>query len=113
MQNRMFPALVTIFSATVAVYTVVVIGREGLNLFAVFLGNMMAWNWSGQFNLDFLTYLLLSGLWVAWREGFSIRGWALGALASVLGIVFFGPLLLLWWWQANGRMDRVLLGTRS
>ena len=113
MQNRVFPALVAVFSATVAIYTAVVIGSEGLNLFDVFLGNMQAWNWSGQFNLDFLMYLLLSGLWIAWRERFSLRGLILGALASVLGIVFFGPLLMFWWWKADGRLEGLLLGTRN
>jgi len=53
------------------VYTLAVIPQHGINLLPVFLGDVFAVNWSGQFNLDFASYLLLSGLWVAWRGGFS------------------------------------------
>ncbi|MEM7546536.1 MAG: hypothetical protein AAF367_13445 [Pseudomonadota bacterium] len=50
------------------------------------MGDLASGNWRGQFNLDFLVYLILSGLWVAWRGGFSGQSIALGFMASVLGM---------------------------
>jgi hypothetical protein len=34
-------------------------------------------SWSGQFNLDFMTFLGLSAVWVAWRHQFTRGGVAL------------------------------------
>ena len=48
---------------------------------------MATMGWPGQFNLDFMCMLTLSGLWVAWRHHFSGAGIALGLLA------FFGGAL--------------------
>lgn len=39
---------------------------------------MAAMTWPGQFNADFMTFLSLSGLWIAWRHHFSAGGMALG-----------------------------------
>ncbi len=65
--------LVCIFTAIV-VYTVVVIANHGMGLFAVFFGDMAKMAWPGQFNLDFMGFLMLSGLWLAWRHHFSPPG---------------------------------------
>ena len=78
-----------------AVYTAAVVIAEGPDLVSVFLGDIFAMNWSGQFNLDFLCYLVLSAFWVAWRHGFSGGGLALAAVASVGGVLFFAPYLLI------------------
>ncbi len=51
--------------------------------------------WSGQFNLDFLGMLLLSGFWVAWRQCFSVGGIALGLLAVCGGVFFLSGYLLI------------------
>jgi hypothetical protein len=60
--------LVLIFTA-ITLYTGVVIANHGLNLLLpVFYGDMATLAWPGQFNLDFMCMLALSGLWVAWRH---------------------------------------------
>ena len=65
-------------------YTLVVGGDHGWNLLPIFFSNIAEMTWSGQFNLDFMTFLGLSGIWVAWRHQFTGRAIALGLVA------FFG-----------------------
>ena len=48
-------------------YTSVTIANHGMNLISIFFGDMATMAWPGQFNLDFMFMLTLSGLWVAWR----------------------------------------------
>ena len=48
-----FRVFLVVFLLILLVYTAIVAGDEGLNLFAVFFGDMAAVNWPGQFNLDF------------------------------------------------------------
>ncbi len=69
-------------------YTLVVIGDYGMNLFAVFFGDMAAVAWPGQFNLDFMMMLSFSALWVAWRHAFSASGLGLAVLAFFGGALF-------------------------
>jgi hypothetical protein len=61
-------------------YTAVTIAHHGWNLLPIFFGDMAAMTWPGQFNLDFMTFLLLSGLWVSWRNEFSPGGLLLGVV---------------------------------
>ena len=75
-------------------YTFAVVAQHGMDFFTPFLTNVFALNWSGQFNLDFASYLGLSALWVAWRHKCSARGLVLAGLSGVLGFVFFAPYLL-------------------
>ena len=56
--------LMTIFMAIVG-YTLVTISRHGLNLLPIFFGDIAKMGWPGQFNFDFLGFLILSGLWTA------------------------------------------------
>lgn len=96
----------------VAIYTVKVGLGHGWDLAAVFLGDLTAVNWSGQFNLDFLTYLWLSALWIAWRHEFSPPGIALALMASVGGMLFLALYLLVISFQTNGDLKSLLLGAR-
>jgi hypothetical protein len=96
----------------VAGYTLVVIAEHGTDLLAVFLRDVRATGWPGQFHLDFLCFLVLCGLWVAWRHDFSAKGLGLGLLAPVGGILFLAAYLLVLSLQANGSMKEVLLGAR-
>lgn len=93
-------------------YTLVVIGRDGFGLIPVFFGNLFAVNWSGQFNLDFATYLILSALWVAWRHKFSGAGLMMAAIASVAGMAFFAPYLLVQMRRADS-VGALLLGAQG
>ncbi len=107
-----FRAALVLLWLAVAGYTAVVVSHHGIDLVSVFLSDFRAMGWPGQFDLDFLGMLLLSGLWVAWRHDFSARGLGLGLLATVGGILFLAAYLLVLSLQANGRMKDVLLGAR-
>src|SRR3546814_16446526 len=66
-----FRTLLVILWLALAAYTAVVISRHGLGLLPIFFGDMAKLGWPGQFNLDFLSFLILSALWTAWRNGFT------------------------------------------
>ena len=70
---RLFQLLLIALWLVLVVYTGVVIARYGIDLLPVFFGDMAKVAWPGQFNLDFLCFLVLSALWTAWRSGFSLR----------------------------------------
>ena len=76
-------------------YTLVVIENHGLNLLPVFFGDMAAIAWPGQFNLDFLGFLVVSALWTAWRNGFSALGLVLAVIAFFGGMAFLSTYLLI------------------
>ena len=86
--------LFIVFGIVIYLYSALVVMREGLGLFAVYFNDLFALNWSGQFNLDFALYLMLSGLWLAWRSGFSTSGIVRGLIASVCGMLYFVPQVL-------------------
>ena len=94
----------------IAVYTAVVIGDHGWNLFAVFFGDMAELNWPGQFNLDFMFMLLFSGFWIAWRQQFSPGGLALGVLGVFGGAPLLSIYLLVASAKAKGDVKELLLG---
>jgi len=108
----LFKGLLVALGVIVLVYTVVAVMNEGPNLFASTLPMFFQYKWPGQFFLDFLTYLWLSGLWVAWRHDFSGAGIVLGIMASLLGMIFLSVYLLIAINKAGGDMREVLLGAR-
>jgi len=77
-----FRILLVVLFAGVCGYTVVVVSDHGLGLFPVFFGDIAKLGWPGQFNLDFLGFLVLSGFWLAWRHHFSPGGWSWVSSAS-------------------------------
>ncbi len=99
--------------ATVALYTGVVISRHGLDLLPVFFGDMAAMGWPGQFNLDFMCMLLLSGLWVAWRHRFRTAGIVLGLCAVFGGSLFLSIYLLVESHRCGGDTRSLLLGSND
>ena len=101
--------LVVIFLA-VAIYTGIVIANHGWNLLPIFFGDMAAMTWPGQFNFDFMGFLLLSGLWVSWRHQFSPSGIVLGLLAVFGGVLFLSLYLLIASYYAEGSARNLLLG---
>lgn len=96
-----------------AVYTLFTIAGHGINFIPLYLSDIAAMTWRGQINLDFTGYLLLSGLWIAWRNGFSKAGCALGGAASILGMPVFSAYLLYLTYQSKGDMRQVLLGAEG
>lgn len=96
--------------AILAIYTITVIFNHGANLVPVFLADLFSGTWTGQFVLDFTTYLLLSALWVAWRHHFTPVGIGLGVLAGVGGMLVFSIYLIVAIGAARGDMRVLLLG---
>lgn len=101
--------LLTLWLILVA-YTGFVIARHGLGLLPIFFGDIGKLGWPGQFNLDFLCFLILSALWTAWRSGFSGKGLALALVAFFGGAGFLLPYLLYLTGRERGDMRAVLLG---
>jgi len=101
--------LLVVFVSIVS-YTAVVVSNHGLNLLPVFFGDIAKMEWPGQFNLDFLGLLLLSGFWIAWRNGFSASGILLGALAAFLGAPFLTAYLFVASISSGGDVRLLLLG---
>ena len=91
----LFRMLLAVILVAIAGYTVVVVANHGMNLLPVFFGDMAKLDWPGQFNLDFMCMLALSGLWVSWRHEFSPSGVALGLLAFFGGALFLSAYLLI------------------
>ncbi|MBY0314690.1 MAG: hypothetical protein K2Q26_04180 [Bdellovibrionales bacterium] len=56
--------------------------------------------------------LILSGLWTAWRNKFSLVGLILGFAALIGGISFLAPYLLYLTFKENGKIRSVLVGAR-
>jgi hypothetical protein len=105
-----FRAFLCLMFASLFVYTEVVGSTQGWNFISVFFENMFALRWPGQFNYDFTCFLLISGLWLAWRNHFSPAGIARGVLGSVGGMLFLAPYLLFANIQAKGDIKILLLG---
>lgn len=101
------------FFAMFFVYTLLVGSGHGWNLVPFALAEVGALTWPGQFTLDFSAYLILSGLWVAWRHEFTSAGIALGLVASVMGILFLAPYLLYASIKVDGDVKALLLGSQK
>lgn len=94
------------------VFSVMAFQKEGADLFSVFFGNILTPGWNAQFNLDFTCYLMLSGLWIMWRNKFSLGSIILGAAAAIIGIMVFASYLLFLLFKEKGDFKKVLLGNR-
>jgi hypothetical protein len=92
------------------VYTSFAVKSEGWTLFQVLINNITALKWNGQFNLDFSCYLLLSGIWIVWRNKFSGSSFIIASIAMIIGIIAFAPYLLYLIIKENGDLKKVLLG---
>ena len=101
--------LILIFSA-IGVYTAPVVLNHGINLFPYFFGDIAQMGWAGQFNLDFLGFLVLSAFWTAWRNSFSSSGFGLAILAFFFGAPFLTAYLLFLSFRCDGNIDAMLLG---
>jgi hypothetical protein len=108
----LFRIFLVLFLIGLTAYTALVIADHGWNLLAVFLGDLSAMNWPGQFNLDFTGFLALSALWTAWRHQFSPSGLALGLVAFFGGMMFLTIYLLVASYQVKGDVKALLLGAQ-
>jgi len=105
-----FRALLAAILATVVAYTAVVIANHGMNLLPIFFGDIAKMEWPGQFNLDFMGFLVLSALWLSWRHHFSPGGLLLGVLGLFGGVPVLSAYLLVASIRANGDVNVLLLG---
>jgi len=105
-----FRTYLAIVFACLGAYTMIVGLNHGWNLLPVFFGDMAAMTWPGQFNFDFMTFLALSGLWLAWRHQFSPGGLALGVLGFFGGMMVLAPYLFFASLRAGGDVKVLLLG---
>ncbi|WP_077147763.1 hypothetical protein [Sphingopyxis sp. KK2] len=107
-----FRAFLVTCTLSILVYTGVTISAHGWNLLPIFFGDMAAMAWPGQFNFDFFTFLLLSGLWTAWRNDFTLGGLALGLVAVLGGMLFLSIYLTLLGFRHRNDIEAMILGMR-
>lgn len=112
MKNNLLRLLLVLQTVVVMVYTLIAFNNEGANLFGIFLSNIQSLSWNGQFNLDFSAYLILSGLWIMWRNKYNISSILFGIVASIVGIIVFAPYLLYLLWKEKGDLKKVIIGDR-
>ena len=79
-------------------------------LLPTFFGDILAMTWPGQFNFDFLGFLILSATWTAWRNQFSAASRGLALVALFGGIPFLTTYLLYLSFQTRGDIRVMLLG---
>ena len=107
-----FRAYLVVVVVALGSYTLLVGFQHGWNLLPIFFADIGAMAWPGQFNFDFMTFLSLSGLWLAWRNGFTPGAIALGVLGFFGGMMVLAPYLLYLSIQTKGDMAALLLGER-
>ncbi|MFV1884450.1 MAG: hypothetical protein ACMZ7B_08185 [Balneola sp.] len=104
--------LLIIQTVGLLIYTIIAIQNDGANFLARALEFATSMTWMGQFTLDFQSYLILSALWVVWRNKFSINSIVVAMVAMILGIIVFAPYLLYLLSKEKGDLKRVLVGNR-
>ena len=106
-----FRILLVILLIAVVTYTIPVVIEEGLSsLLPTFFRDILTMTRPGQFNFDFLGFLILSATWTAWRNQFSAPGLGLALVALFGGIPFLTTYLLYLSYQTNGDIRVMLLG---
>ena len=105
-----FRVLLVLMLLVLTGYTGVVIANHGWNLIPLFFGDIAAMTWPGQFNTDFMGFLILSGLWTAWRHHFAPLGLLLGLIAVFGGMMFLTIYLLVVSAAAKGELATSLPG---
>lgn len=113
-QNHYFlKGLLIIQTVGLLIYTFITIQNEGLVFFERGIQFIQSMKWIGQFTLDFQCYLILSALWIAWRNKFEMKSIILAVVAGVLGIVVFAPYVLFLLYKDNGDLRKLLIGNRK
>lgn len=107
-----FRVFLLVFFLCLGGYTVVVGMNHGWNLLPLFFADIAAMTWAGQFNFDFMGFLALSALWLAWRHDFSASGLLLGVLGFFGGMGVLTVYLLVASFEAKGDPKVLLLGRR-
>jgi hypothetical protein len=108
-----FRAILLVIFSCLAIYTVIVIANHGWNLLPIFFGDIAAMTWPGQFNADFMGFLILSASWLAWSNNFSPLGICFAVCGFFGGIMFLAPYLFIMSFKCEGSIEQLLLGGRS
>ena len=108
-----FSVLLALLGISMLGYSAYVIVQHGINIFPLFFGEIQALTWQGQFNYDFACYLLLSVIWIAWRQKFAPASFLLSLVGMILGMTFFAPYLLYLTFKEKGNIRNVLLGKHA
>lgn len=108
----LFKILLVILTLATLIYTYFTMQIDGVDFLSATIDHLKSMRWEGQFTLDFLTYLILSALWVMWRGMFTIQSIILGIIASIFGILFFAPYIFYLLTKENGDIRKVLIGKR-
>jgi surface polysaccharide O-acyltransferase-like enzyme len=104
--------LLIIQTVGLLIYTFIAIQNDGGNFLAKALEYATSMTWMGQFALDFACYLLLSSLWILWRNKFTPSSILMAIAANILGIIVFAPYLVYLIYNEKGDLKSVLVGDR-
>lgn len=110
--HTILKGLLIIQTIGLLIYTIIAIQNDGANFLERAQEFVASMTWMGQFTLDFQCYLMLSALWIAWRNKFSVNSIIIAIVAMILGIILFAPYLLYLVSKENGNLKRVLIGNR-
>ncbi|WP_422857792.1 hypothetical protein ACOKFD_09930 [Flagellimonas sp. S174] len=115
MNNKLYALKVLLVIQTIGllIYSVIAIHNDGIDFLTRFQEFATSLTWMGQFALDFQCYLMLSALWIAWRNKFSIKSILIAVVAMILGIIVFAPYLLFLLTKEKGNLKKVLIGNRE
>jgi hypothetical protein len=101
--------LCIVIFASLTIYTAPVLMAEP-NLFPAFFSAISGGGWQGQFNLDFMFMLTLSGLYIGWRHRGTPAGLALAVVAFLGGAMFLSVYLFVQSFRCNGDVRKLLVG---
>ena len=108
-----FRILITLILSCLIGYALILILDGRFDFITPFLTTIPALTWQGHINLDFLSYLVVAGVWIAWRSGFTPVGIALGVLSMMSGMLFFAPYLLYQISRSDNDPRKLLLGVHA
>ncbi|HEV7234093.1 MAG TPA: hypothetical protein VGN36_07590 [Sphingorhabdus sp.] len=91
---NLFRLLLLAIVAVVGIYTIVVVQQHGPDFVIPFFADIAEMGWAGQFNMDFLSFLMLGSLWLMWRHHFSPLGLFFGVVIFAGGAPFLCSYLL-------------------
>lgn len=107
---NLFRLLLIAIITGVGIYTITVIANHGWGLLPIFFGDIAAMEWPGQFNMDFLSFLILGSVWLMWRHHFATIGLFFGLCIFAGGAPFLCTYLLVASFQAKGDVKGLLVG---
>lgn len=113
-KNRiLLKALLVIQTLVLLVYTYFAFVNDGSNVPLRAKEFVLSMTWMGQFALDFQCYLILSALWIAWRNKFTVKSILIALVAMLLGIIVFAPYVLYLLSKEKGDLKTLLIGARE